>query len=112
MIRVEHLIRTFGGQTAVDDLSFEVNKGETFALLGPNGSGKTTTLKCFAGLIKPSSGKILINGFDVWKNQQQARSHMSYLPQRVTFPDNLTAREVLEFYRRLRKLPRRRVDDT
>jgi len=111
MIRVEHLTRTFGEHTAVDDLSFEVNKGETFALLGPNGSGKTTTLKCFAGLIKPSSGKILIDGSDVWKNPQQARSHMSYLPQRVTFPDNLTAREVLEFYRRLRKLPPRRVDE-
>lgn len=112
MIRVERLTRTFGEHTAVNDLSFEVNTGETFALLGPNGSGKTTTLKCFAGLIKPSSGKILINGFDVWKNPQQARRHISYLPQRVNFPDNLTAREVLEFYRRLRKLPQQRVDET
>ena len=112
MIRVEHLIKTFGEHTAVVDVSFEIERGETFALLGPNGSGKTTTLKCIAGLIKPSSGKILINGFDVWKNPQQARSRMSYLPQRVSFPDNLTAREVLEFYRRLRKLPARRVDET
>jgi len=112
MIRVEHLIKTFGEHTAVDDLSFKIERGETFALLGPNGSGKTTTLKCIAGLIKPSSGKILINGFDVWKNPQQARSRMSYLPQRGSFPDNLTAREVLEFYRRLRKLPARRVDET
>ncbi len=112
MIRIEHLIKIFGEDTAVDDVSFEIERGETFALLGPNGSGKTTTLKCIAGLIKPSSGKILINGFDVWKNAQQARSLMSYLPQRVSFPDNLTAREVLEFYRRLRKLPPRRVDET
>jgi len=112
MIRVEHLIKTFGEHTAVDDVSFEIERGETFALLGPNGSGKTTALKCIAGLAKPSSGKILINGFDVWKNPQQARSRMSYLPQRVSFPDNLTAREVLEFYRRLRKLPARRVDET
>ena len=112
MIRVERLIKTFGEHAAVDDISFELERGETFALLGPNGSGKTTTLKCLAGLIKPSSGKILINGFDAWKNPQQARSLMSYLPQRVSFPDNLTAREVLEFYRRLRKLPPRRVDET
>jgi Cu-processing system ATP-binding protein len=112
MIRVEHLIKTFGEHTAVDDISFEIKHGETFALLGPNGSGKTTTLKCVAGLIKPSSGKIRIDGFDVWKNPRQARSRMSYLPQRVSFPDNLTAREVLEFYRRLRKLPPQRVDDT
>jgi Cu-processing system ATP-binding protein len=111
MIRVERLVKTFGEHTAVDDISFEIERGETFALLGPNGSGKTTMLKCLAGLIKPSSGKILINGLDVWKNPQQARSRMSYLPQRVSFPDNLTAREVLEFYRRLRKLPARRVDE-
>jgi Cu-processing system ATP-binding protein len=112
MIRVEHLIKTFSEHTAVDDVSFEIERGETFALLGPNGSGKTTTLKCIAGLIKQSRGKILIDGFDVGKNPQQARSRMSYLPQRVSFPDNLTAREVLEFYRRLRKLPARRVDET
>ncbi len=112
MIRVERLTRTFGEHTAVNDLSFEINKGETFALLGPNGSGKTTTLKCLAGLIKPSRGKILIDGFDVWKNPQPARDRMSYLSQRVTFPDNLTGREVLEFYCRLRKLPRRRVEET
>jgi Cu-processing system ATP-binding protein len=112
MIRVEHLIKTFGEHAAVDDVSFEIERGETFALLGPNGSGKTTTLKCVAGLIKPSSGKILIDGFDMWKNPQQAQRRMSYLPQRVSFPDNLTAREVLEFYRRLRKLPPRRVDET
>lgn len=112
MIRVEHLTRKFGEHTAVDDLSFEIKSGESFALLGPNGSGKTTTLKCLAGLIKPSSGKILIDGFDAWKNPQPARARMSYLPQRVNFPDNLTAREVLEFYCRLRKLPPQRVDET
>ncbi len=112
MIRVEHLTRKFGEHVAVDDLSFEIKPGETFALLGPNGSGKTTTLKCMAGLIKPSSGKILIDGFDAWKNPQQARARMSYLSQRVNFPDNLTAREALEFYCRLRKLPLRRVDET
>ncbi len=112
MIRVERLTRRFGEHTAVRDLSIEVKQGESFALLGPNGSGKTTTLKCLAGLIKPSQGKILIDGFDAWKNPQQARRRMSYLPQRVNFPDNLTAREVLEFYRRLRKLPPQRVDET
>lgn len=112
MIRVERLIKTFSEHTAVDDISFEIERGETFALLGPNGGGKTTTLKCLAGLIKPSSGKIRIDGFDVWKNPQQARSQMSYLPQRVNFPDSLTAREVLEFYRRLRKLPAGRVAET
>src|SRR5262245_3367376 len=112
MIRVEHLIKTFGEHTAVNDVSFEINSGETFALLGPNGSGKTTTLKCMAGLIEPTQGTTLINGFDMWKNPQQAKGLMSYLPQRVDFPDSLTAREVLEFYCQLRKLSPRRVDET
>lgn len=112
MIRVEHLTRRFGEHTAVGDVSFEIKPGETFALLGPNGSGKTTTLKCMVGLIEPTRGKILINGFDVRENPQQAKSQISYLPQRVNFPDSLTAREVLEFYCQLRKLSPQRVDET
>jgi Cu-processing system ATP-binding protein len=112
MIRVEHLTRRFGEHTAVSDVSFEVKRGETFALLGPNGSGKTTLLKLMIGLIEPTLGKILINGFDAWRNPQPARSQMSYLPQRVNFPDSLTAREVLEFYCRLRKLSPQRADET
>jgi Cu-processing system ATP-binding protein len=112
MIRVEHLTRRFGEHTAVNNVSFEVKRGETFALLGPNGSGKTTLLKLMIGLIEPTLGKILINGCDAWKNPQPARSQMSYLPQRVNFPDSLTAREVLEFYCRLRKLSPQRVDET
>lgn len=112
MIRVENLTRHFGDHTALGDVSFEIDEGETFALLGPNGSGKTTTLKCMAGLIEPSCGRVFINGIDVRKNSRAARFLTSYLPQRVTFPESLTAREVLQFYCDLRKLPARRVDET
>jgi ABC-type multidrug transport system ATPase subunit len=111
MIRIEHLTKRFGDFVALNDLSFEVERGETFALLGPNGSGKTTTLKCLVGLVRPSAGRGVIDGLDVWKHPREARQLMSYLPQRVSFHDSLTAREVLTFYSRLRRTPAERVDE-
>ena len=111
MINVQGLTKRFGSFTAVDDVSFEVREGETFALLGPNGSGKSTILKCIAGLIKPTSGEITVRGIDTCKRPQEARKALSFLPQRVGFHDCLTAREVLEFYCRLRKLPASRIED-
>jgi ABC-type multidrug transport system ATPase subunit len=111
-IEVKNLTKRFGDLVAIGDLSFDVQPGETFALLGPNGSGKTTTLKCMVGLAVPTSGGITIDGIDVWRNAREAKKRFSYLPQRITFHDQLTAREVLEFYCRLRRLPSQRVDDT
>jgi ABC-type multidrug transport system ATPase subunit len=110
MIEIKHLTKQFGEFVAVNDISLEIKKGETFALLGPNGSGKTTTLKCLVGLAVPTAGEITIHGFDVWKKSREARRLISYLPQRVNFHDTLTAREVLEFYCRLRKIAPRRID--
>ncbi len=111
MIRVSGLTKTYGSFAAVSNLSIEIRDGETFALLGPNGSGKTTTLKCLVGLISPDSGDLLINGLDARKLPLETRQMMSYLPQRVSFQENLTAREALAFYCKLRKLPSRRIDE-
>ncbi len=105
MIQVEHFTKRFGKFTAVDDVSFEVQRGEVFAFLGPNGSGKTTTMKAMVGLNVPTAGRILIDGLDVHRFPKQAKQRLSYLPQRVVFPENLTAREVVRFYDRVRKLP-------
>jgi len=105
VVQVEHFTKRFGRFTAADDVSFEVNKGEVFALLGPNGSGKTTTMKAIVGLNLPTEGRILVRGIDVNRQPKHARSFMSYLPQRVVFPENLTAREVIRFYGRVRRLP-------
>lgn len=102
MIEVEHVVKVFDGVRAVDDVSFRVCAGETFALLGPNGSGKTTLLKCLMGLLKPNAGRIRVHGIEVGSDPRAALSWMSYLPQRVVFPDGLTVREVLTFYARLR----------
>lgn len=111
MIRVSDLRKTFKDFVAVDQMSFEVRQGETLALLGPNGSGKSTTLKCIAGLVIPTSGKISVQGFDVWKQPKQARKLVSYLPQRIAFHDHLTAQEVMEFFCKLRKLPTKRIQE-
>ena len=111
LIQVSNLTKSFDQFVAVNDVSFEVREGETFALLGPNGSGKTTTLKCLVGLALPTSGQMTIGGQDVSRNGRAARALMSYLPQRVSFHESLTAREVMEFYRRLRRLPAGRVDE-
>ena len=111
-IHVRNLTKKFKRFVAVNDVSLDVEAGETFALLGPNGSGKTTTLKCMVGLTLPTSGNIAVEGFDVLRNSREAKRLMSFLPQRVSFSDQLTGREVLEFYCRLRRLPAQRIDET
>ena len=111
MIELRNLTKVFDEYVAVDSLSFEVAAGETFALLGPNGSGKSTTLKCMVGLTRPTAGTILIGGMDVGRKPREARRLLSFLPQRAAFQDNLTAREVMQFYCRLRKIPAGRIDE-
>ena len=109
MIELRGLTKRFGDIPAIENVSFKIEPGEIFALLGPNGSDKTTTLKCMVGLVKPTSGKVLLDGVDPWRNSRAAKRLLSYLPQRVCFHENLTGREVLEFYCRLRKLPLGRI---
>jgi Cu-processing system ATP-binding protein len=104
MIRIENLTKRFGSFTAVDNVSFDVKRGEVFALLGPNGSGKTTTLKTMVGLSIPTSGRVFLDDTNVHEEPKKAKSLISYLPQRVTFPENLTAREIIRFYASMRKL--------
>ena len=110
MIDVRGLEKRFRRVKAVDGVTFQVEHGETFALLGPNGSGKTTTLKCIAGLVIPTAGEVTINGIRLAREPVAAKASISYLPQRFTFPEQVTAREVLDFYRRLRHLSEDAVD--
>ncbi len=102
MIRFEALGKRYGGLWAVLDLSLSLAAGEVVALLGPNGSGKTTSLKAAAGLILPSAGRVLAGEPGRSTREPATRRALSFLPQRVSFPDSLTGGEILEFYRRLR----------
>jgi len=111
MIAYREFAKSFGPVHAVCDLSFVVAPGEVVALLGPNGSGKTTTIKAAAGLIRPSSGSVLVGEPGRPPTEADARQVCSFLPQRVTFPDSLTGREVAEFYCRLRGRGAERVPE-
>jgi Cu-processing system ATP-binding protein len=109
MIRYQGFTKRYGSQAAVDSLSLEVARGEVVALLGPNGSGKTTTLKAAAGLIRPTAGEVELGDPYRPAAEAAARSVLSFLPQKVSFPDALTGAEVVEFYRKLRGAPAAQV---
>lgn len=111
MIRFDGFSKSFGAIRAVYTLTLTVEAGEVVALLGPNGSGKTTSLKAAAGLLKPSGGRVLIGTAQLPASDPQARLSIVFLPQKVSFPDALTGREVVEFYRRLRRTEASRTDD-
>jgi Cu-processing system ATP-binding protein len=109
VIRFEGLTKRYGAHTAVEALTFRIEAGEAVALLGPNGSGKTTTLKAAAGLVRPTSGRVWIGEPEELASRPAARRAISYLPQRVSFPEALTGLEAVEFYRRLRGAPAERT---
>jgi Cu-processing system ATP-binding protein len=105
MIRFEAFTKRFGTHPAVEALTLTVGAGEVVALLGPNGSGKTTSLKGAAGLVRATSGRVLLGEPGRPASEAEARRVCSFLPQRVAFPDSLTGREVVEFYGALRGVP-------
>lgn len=106
MISVENLTKKFKDFTAVDDISFSVDKGEIFAFLGPNGAGKTTTIRMLTTLLKPTSGKISINGFDPQKDQDDARKSFGIVFQDPSLDEELTALENMEFHGVLYDVPK------
>jgi len=111
MIRLERFEKRYGKVQAVRPLDLEVERGETLALLGPNGSGKTTIIRSLVGLHRPTGGRVLIDGLDIVKSPDQAKERFSYAPQRVTMPEMLTAREVATLFGRLKGVPVKRVDE-
>lgn len=98
---VENLIKDFNGVRAVDGISFEVEDKEIFGLLGPNGAGKTTTIMILVTLLKPTSGRAFVAGYDVLKNPSAVRKNIGVVFQETTLDLELTARENLDFHARL-----------
>ncbi len=111
MIEFRAFTKRFGDQLAVDDLSLIVAENEVVALLGPNGSGKTTSLKAAAGLVFPTRGQVLLGAPGIRATDPAARRICSFLPQKVSFPDALTGWEVAEFYRSIRRAPAARTGE-
>ena len=96
-------------KVAVDKISFGVEQGEVFALLGVNGAGKTTTFKMMSGEIAPTEGSVTIKGFDMSKEMSQAQKFIGYCPQFDALLDNLTAREHLQLYAAIKGIPNHKV---
>ena len=102
MIQIESVSKQYGSKKwAVRDLCLEIPPGQLFACLGPNGAGKTTTIKMITGLLRPTSGRILVCGQDMSSNSSEARRPISYVPDEPHLYDKLTGREFLEFTRDL-----------
>lgn len=108
-VHLEALTRRFAGFVAVDDLSLSVRRGEVFGFLGPNGSGKTTTIRMLCGLLKPTSGRAEVLGHDILRQGRALRSRLGYMSQRFSLYDDLTVDENLAFFGRGYGLSRARL---
>ena len=109
-IETKSLTKSFGDLIAVNDVSFSVEKGEIFGFLGPNGAGKSTTMMIFTTLLKPTSGKALITGFDVMKDAKQVRENIGFVQQETTVDEYLTGRENLLLQAKLNHIPKNEIN--
>ena len=98
MIQVRDLVKKYGSFTAVDGVTLEVPPGEIHGFLGPNGAGKTTTIRIIAGLLEPTAGRVVINGHDLARSPEAAKSSLGFIPDRPFLYEKLTAGEFLRFH--------------
>lgn len=106
MIEVKSITKTFGGNTAVKDISFNLNKGEIVGLLGPNGAGKSTCMNIITGYISSNEGTILIDGIDILENPVEAKKKIGYLPEIPPLCTDMTVNEYLQFVYEIKKADR------
>src|SRR5947209_6555696 len=110
-VEVRELTRTFGELVAVDHLTLDVRQGEIFAFLGPNGSGKTTTIRMLCGIVTPTSGEGRVLGFDVGRQSESIKARIGYMSQRFALYEDLTVIENLDFYAGVYQVSGRRRHD-
>lgn len=110
-IDLSHLTKVYGENTVVNDMTFSVDKGDIFGFLGPNGSGKTTTIKMLCGLVAPTEGTATVNGFDIIKNPDQVRMSIGYMSQQFSLYSTLTVIQNLNFYAELYGLAGKKAED-
>jgi ABC-2 type transport system ATP-binding protein len=106
VIEVQHLTKRYGPVTAVDDVSFTVQRGEILGFLGPNGAGKTTTMRVLTGYMPPSEGKAVVAGYDVFEQPIEAKRRTGYLPETPPLYPDMTVLEYLTFVARIKGVPR------
>jgi ABC-2 type transport system ATP-binding protein len=107
VIEVQHITKRYGRVTAVDDVSFRVERGEILGFLGPNGAGKTTTMRILTGYMPPSEGRAVVAGFDVFDRPIDAKLRTGYLPETPPLYPDMTVREYLDFVARIKGVPSR-----
>ena len=107
VVAVESLSRRFGATLAVDAVSFSVESGAIFGLVGPDGAGKTTIMRMLAGVMKPDGGRIVVDGVDAVADPESVKTHLSYMPQRFGLYEDLTVDENIRFYADLFEIPQR-----
>ncbi len=108
-IEVEHLVKTYGGVAAVNDVSFTVRRGEIVGLLGPNGAGKSTTMRILTGFLPATSGIVRICGIPVASRPDEAKRHIGYMPENNPLPEDMRINEYLHYRGRLKEVPRDRL---
>ena len=105
MIEVQHLTKRYGRVTAVDDVSFRVEKGEILGFLGPNGAGKTTTMRILTGYMPATEGRATVAGYDIFDKPIEAKRRIGYLPETPPLYPDMTVREYLDFVARIKGVP-------
>jgi ABC-2 type transport system ATP-binding protein len=106
VIEVQHLTKRYGPTTAVDDVSFRVEKGEVLGFLGPNGAGKTTTMRVLTGYMPPTEGRAVVAGYDIFDQPIEAKRRIGYLPETPPLYPEMTVRDYLLFVSRIKGVPR------
>ena len=107
MIEVTNLVKRYGDHTAVDHLSFQIEKGKIYGFLGPNGAGKSTTMNMITGYIASTEGKVVIDGHDILEEPEEAKKCIGYLPEQPPLYFDMTVLEYMKFAADLKKIPRK-----
>lgn len=107
MIQVENITKRYGSFTAVKNINFEIEEGEIVGFLGPNGAGKSTTMNMITGFIEPTSGRIIVDGYDISKKPRKAKKQIGYMPEGVPLYSDLTVKEFVTYMAELKGVPKK-----
>jgi ABC-2 type transport system ATP-binding protein len=111
VIEVRKLVKKFGSFIANDNLTFDVYRGEIFGFLGANGAGKTTAIRILSGLSKPTSGDVMVAGFDIYRQAEKVKRHIGYMCQKFSLYEDLTVAENIMLYGGIYGLPKKMIED-